>query len=176
MDAGLDTGSDYTDYEEEEPTTFIRWLIERPGTNWLCEVDSVFIGVQAAAADSSSTQPNLGSSFPLIAEDRFNLYGLDEVFPRFKQCIEVILGGAPGSWAVRPGTGRAYVDSHVPSAVAGAHGDLVSEAVDLYGMIHARFILTPRGLPAMASAGLAERCVAGCQPPTPPVAPAARKV
>lgn len=40
-------------------------------------------------------------------------------------------------------------------------GDLVSEAIDLYGLIHARFILTPRGVPLMLDkyhAGLFGSC------------------
>lgn len=103
------TDSLQSDEEEESttPVSFISWITSRPGTNWLCEVEPAWI------------------------EDRFNLYGLDAVFPHFRQCIEILLGGGPQDGI--------YV-----------LGDLVSEAIDLYGMIHARYILTPKGTPAMA--------------------------
>ncbi|CAN0171896.1 unnamed protein product, partial [Discosporangium mesarthrocarpum] len=62
-------------------------------------------------------------------EDGFNLYGLRHHFPNFQGCIDIILDP----------TGANEPQDPV----------LAQAAFMLYGMIHARFIVTARGLEAM---------------------------
>ncbi|KAA0162981.1 hypothetical protein FNF31_03037 [Cafeteria roenbergensis] len=63
-------------------------------------------------------------------EDAFNLYGLRSMVPHFRDCIEMILD-------IRSGSERDREDWS---------GALFEHARDLYGLIHARFILTSRGM------------------------------
>ena len=60
-------------------------------------------------------------------QDNFNLYGLREKIPNFKMCLEIILD-------------KADIDQFDVDNVA-----LDKNVQDLYGLIHARFILTKRG-------------------------------
>lgn len=63
-------------------------------------------------------------------EDTFNLYGLRQEIPHFKSCLNIILDISDIS-----GIGsEAGLDQHV---------------MDLYGKIHARYILTKRGMERM---------------------------
>ena len=71
-------------------------------------------------------------SFP--AEDNFNLYGLRNEIPHFRSCLNVILDISDHS-SMDPKT-EASLDQHV---------------MDLYGLIHARYILTKRGMDRMVS-------------------------
>jgi len=66
-------------------------------------------------------------------EDNFNLYGLRNEIPHFRSCLNVILDIADHS--MDPKT-EASLDQHV---------------MDLYGLIHARYILTKRGMDRMVS-------------------------
>eukprot|EP01017_Pseudomicrothorax_dubius_P028635 TRINITY_DN3412_c0_g1_i4.p1 TRINITY_DN3412_c0_g1~~TRINITY_DN3412_c0_g1_i4.p1 ORF type:complete len:275 (+),score=37.30 TRINITY_DN3412_c0_g1_i4:65-889(+) len=63
--------------------------------------------------------------------DGFNLYGLKQKFPHYEECIEMIL--SPD------------VPEEEDLEDEKFH-ELYQEATDLYGLIHARFILSPRGL------------------------------
>lgn len=67
-------------------------------------------------------------------QDQFNLYGLSKLFDNYNEALEMIL------------------DQESPNE--GDHDDpsfmqIYQEAVDLYGLIHARYILTSKGLQAM---------------------------
>lgn len=68
--------------------------------------------------------------------DPFNIYGLQAAFPnsnkqKFKNCVKMILSGmAPNE--------EDLADEHFL--------ELNQEASDLYGLIHARYIHSPRGL------------------------------
>jgi hypothetical protein len=81
-------------------------------------------------------------------EDNFNLYGLRSVVPNYRECIDMILDfhsnseEEPDDWS----------------------GELLTSARDLYGLIHARFILTTRGLQLMVrcACACARACVRGC--------------
>lgn len=70
---------------------------------------------------------------PSFIEDQFNLYGLRSVTPKFRNCLELMLDvvnaeeSEPEEWT----------------------GPLYAHTRDLYGLIHARFILTSRGMNAM---------------------------
>lgn len=64
-------------------------------------------------------------------EDNFNLFGLHKYFPStFAQALKLILDGDEES---------------------SEEGDYEEDAIALYGLIHARFILTARGLDMMVS-------------------------
>lgn len=65
--------------------------------------------------------------------DSFNLYGLKGVVNNFERALEMILGDAPGD--------RDLMEKRF--------FDLYKDAVDLYGLIHARYIISPRGLSQM---------------------------
>lgn len=70
-------------------------------------------------------------------EDTFNLYGLRSIFARnFRDCHDIILGPAPRSDA------------------EGEGHHLFALARNLYGLIHARFIVTLRGVQLMVRAAL----------------------
>lgn len=81
---------------------------------------------------------------PEFIEDDFNLTGLSSVVPYYKQALDVILDLEPET-AVQP--------TDIP---------LVEHAAELlYGLIHARFILTKQGLHAMAEK-YEENCFGAC--------------
>ena len=63
-------------------------------------------------------------------EDNFNLYGLRTVIPHFRTCLNIILDVA---------------DSHTIDH----ESNYDQHAMDLYGLIHARYILTKRGMERM---------------------------
>lgn len=81
---------------------------------------------------------------PEFIEDDFNLTGLSSIVPYYKQALDVILDLEPES-AVQP--------TDIP---------LVEHAAELlYGLIHARFILTKQGLHSMAEK-YEEKCFGSC--------------
>lgn len=73
---------------------------------------------------------------PRAAEDAFNLYGLRGIIPHFRDCLDMVLDCGsdsdpePAEWS----------------------GRLYKHARDLYGLIHARFILTGKGMAHMVCA------------------------
>ncbi len=85
--------------------TWIDWFLSQEGNEFLCDVDRRYI------------------------EDNFNLYGLREIVPNFRLCLDIILDRADQDLES---------ESNLEAAVA-----------DLYGMVHARYILTKRGQEAM---------------------------
>ncbi|KAG0688108.1 CMP-N-acetylneuraminate-beta-galactosamide-alpha-2,3-sialyltransferase 2 [Pichia californica] len=81
---------------------------------------------------------------PEFIEDDFNLTGLSSIVPYYKQALDVILDLEPET-AVQP--------TDIP---------LVEHAAELlYGLIHARFILTKQGLHSMAEK-YEENCFGSC--------------
>ena len=69
-----------------------------------------------------------------ITEDNFNLYGLRSVIPNFRACLNVILDVSDST----------HLD---------ADQDLDACVMDLYGLIHARYIITKRGMDRMVRRG-----------------------
>lgn len=67
--------------------------------------------------------------------DTFNLFGLKSAVNNFDSAMDMILGDAPDEDEV----------------VEQSFVEVYRDAVDLYGLIHARYIISPRGLPQMVS-------------------------
>jgi len=67
-------------------------------------------------------------------EDNFNLYGLSKIIPNFRESIRLLLS-----------------DSHQVEGclVEGWIGPSYEQLLDLYGLIHARYIITTQGLAKM---------------------------
>lgn len=66
-------------------------------------------------------------------EDEFNLYGLDDIVPNYEYALEMIL------------------DTEPEYELTDEENDVVQENAELlYGLIHARFITTSRGISLMA--------------------------
>ncbi|KAE8233668.1 hypothetical protein CF326_g1290 [Tilletia indica] len=106
----------YDDYEEmldtdtpSETVTWIKWYCSLPGHEFFAEVDEDFI------------------------EDDFNLTGLSQVVPFYKEALEMILDV------------ETVDESHkIPDVSI-----IESSAELLYGLIHQRYITTRRGLQQM---------------------------
>ena len=67
-------------------------------------------------------------------KDTFNLYGLKERIPRFNEAMKMILSSdSPDSEDLND---QSFLEVY-------------QSAMDLYGLIHARYIISPRGLTMM---------------------------
>mmetsp|Transcript_1169 Transcript_1169/g.2930 ORF Transcript_1169/g.2930 Transcript_1169/m.2930 type:complete len:303 (+) Transcript_1169:200-1108(+) len=71
-------------------------------------------------------------------EDGFNLYGLKGVVDNFGDCLDVILD-----------RGDVHDDSEEAGVAARDAAALSSHVVELYGLVHARYVVTAHGLEAM---------------------------
>ena len=68
-------------------------------------------------------------------KDSFNLYGLKRLFPHYQEALQMILD--PESPEDEELEDQRFLD-------------IYQEAMDLYGLIHSRFIVSPKGLSLMA--------------------------
>lgn len=91
----------------DEAFSWVQWLCDSYPV--LCEVDESFI------------------------EDTFNLYGIREVIPHYKEAMQLILDVASDS-------------DPEPEEWTGSY---FNSAKDLFGLIHARFIITEKGMNMM---------------------------
>eukprot|EP00826_Nyctotherus_ovalis_P049083 TRINITY_DN5866_c0_g1_i9.p1 TRINITY_DN5866_c0_g1~~TRINITY_DN5866_c0_g1_i9.p1 ORF type:complete len:225 (+),score=32.19 TRINITY_DN5866_c0_g1_i9:101-775(+) len=78
--------------------------------------------------------------------DNFNIYGLDSLVANYTEALSMVLGPAP---------------SNPEDYDCGSLGEIYRSAVDLYGLTHARFITTPKGL-AIMKEKFEDECFESC--------------
>jgi len=133
--------SDSSDSTLSDSTSWIRWYCDLRGNEFFCEIDEEFI------------------------QDDFNLTGLAALVPNYEYALDVILDVENGEQRVLTAFFAFFAFFHFSFFSFWAHlswaclsddglteeqQEMIEAAAEsLYGLIHARFILTSRGLALM---------------------------
>lgn len=116
-----------SDYEEEDEK-WVQWFCSLAGNEHFCEVAQSYI------------------------EDSFNLYGLRALVPNYQDALNIILD-MTGMCVCERSRVLVAVYSAKYDVIASADipydEDVPAYAAELYGLIHARYIITAHGLDAM---------------------------
>ena len=126
------SGSSSTDSEEiEEMSPWIEWYLSQPQNDFFCEVEEEYI------------------------LDRFNLTGLTSAGPHFQQAIDRITMNDEDFFEEQglENTNDLSLSNHstvdVEDNSQKVKQEIQSSASHLYGLIHARYIITTQGLNKM---------------------------
>ena len=88
--------------------------------------------------------------FFFLFADKFNLYGLRAVIPNYLECLSLILDKTGRSILCARNL-MCFVCRFSMCTDDDAEPETLQNAIDLYGLIHARYVITTRGLDAMVS-------------------------
>jgi hypothetical protein len=102
----------------------------------------------------------------VLAEDTFNLYGIRESVPHYKEGMSLVRDFAAGELRRSRDGVHLHCRRFVPLLLPDSdpepdawNGEYFEAAKNVYGLIHARFIITEKGMQLMASGNCAVSCV-----------------
>ena len=124
---------------EEEMSPWIEWFLSQPQNDFFCEVDEEYLLDRFNLTGLTSACPHFQ-----LALDRITL--TEEAFSEDAERVALELA------AQKDAQGNETDDRVLPSAedhILQLRSDVQASASHLYGLIHARFILTTQGLSKM---------------------------
>jgi len=121
-----DFSSCSTDEASFENEPWIPWYCSLKGNEFLCEVEAEFV------------------------EDDFNLTGLSNAVPHYEYALDLILDAEETEFGLFSSPIHMVPHCRQLDSFSETQRDLIQNSAEqLYGLIHARFIITPPGLELM---------------------------